>query len=99
MLDTVTYSEFRSHLADYVEMILEDNSPLRVKLKDGKNLLISLEKPKKSRKSTGKKAKMDETEYLLASPANAKLLIEALNSDPKKRISYTIEEFREKYNI
>ena len=59
MFDTVTYSEFRAHLSDYIEKICEESEPLRVTLKNGKNLLVSVDKPAIAKKTT-KKKKMDE---------------------------------------
>ena len=88
--DTVSYSEFRANLATYLDNIVNDSLPLVVKRKDGTRFVITTEEDYSS---------LDQTAYLMSTEANRKHLLEALNSDSKDSITYTMKEFREKYKV
>ena len=89
--ETVSYSELRANLATYLDRVYDDSLPLVVKRKNGKRLVITTEEHYN---------RMDETAYLMASPANAKHLRDALKGDPKKRTKYkSVAEFSKKHGI
>jgi antitoxin YefM len=72
--DAISYSELRENLKTYLDRVNDDHVPLLVKRKNGRNVIIM---------DADDYASMDETDYLLRSPANAKRLMEALERDPK----------------
>ena len=82
MFDSVTYSDFRAHLKDYLDHVCADSEPLRIERRDGKNVVIVSEEDY---------ASLDATAYLLSSPANAKRLKSALQSKKGKRYKNTKE--------
>ena len=78
MLDTVSYSDFRAHLKNYLDKVCDDSQPLRIMRRNGKRVVILSEEDFQS---------LDETAYLLASPANAKRLKSALKGKKAHRYS------------
>ena len=89
--DVVTYSEFRAHLATYLDQVVDDSLPLVVKRRNGKKVVIV---------DADHYNSMDETAYLMSSPANHKALMKAIKGDPKKRIKYkSVDDFRKKFGI
>lgn len=89
--DTVTYSDFRAHLATYLDKVVDDCMPMRITRKNGKRVVVIPEDYFSS---------WDETEYLMASEANRKNLEEALAEDPTTRNKYnSVDEICEKFGI
>lgn len=77
MSDTISYSELQATLEACLDKVCEDREPLFVKRKKGGNVVVI---------SSDDYAALEETAYLLRSPANAAMLMNALNRDPQERI-------------
>jgi len=89
--ETVSYSEFRAHLAGYLDKVCDDSLPLVVTRRGGHRVVVISESDYNS---------MDETDYLLSTEENRKNLLEALNGDPKDRIKYkSVDDLREKLGL
>ncbi|PPD50142.1 MAG: type II toxin-antitoxin system prevent-host-death family antitoxin [Methylobacter sp.] len=68
-MDTISYSNFRSHLAKILDKVNDDHVPIIITRQNGKPaVLISLEDYKS----------YEETAYLMASPKNAARLNQAI---------------------
>ena len=68
-MDSISYSELRSHLAGTLDKVNDDHVPMLITRRNGKPaVLISLEDFKS----------YEETAYLMASPKNAERLNEAI---------------------
>jgi len=68
-MDTISYSNFRSHLAKTLDKVNDDHAPIIITRQNGKPaVLISLEDYKS----------YEETAYLMASPKNAARLNQAV---------------------
>jgi antitoxin YefM len=69
-MDAITYTHARANLAKTIENVCDDHSPVIVtKSRDRSVVIISLEDYQA----------LEETAYLLRSPANARRLLEAMN--------------------
>lgn len=79
MPETVSYSELRETLKTRLDKVCNDHEPLFVKRQKGESVVIM---------SHDDYAALEETAYLLQSPANAAKLMEALNRNPKDRITF-----------
>ena len=89
--DTISYSEFRAHLASYLDAIENDSVPLVVKRKDGQRFVIT---------TMEHYDRMDETAYLMSTQANKKHLLEALNEPAKNRKRYkSVDDIRKEFGI
>ena len=68
-MDAISYSNFRSHLAETLDKVNEDHVPIIITRQNGKPaVIISLEDFKS----------YEETAYLMASPKNATRLNQAI---------------------
>lgn len=68
-MDTITYTHARSHLAQTMEQVCDDHSPIIITRKNHRSVvMISLEDYQA----------LEETTYLLRSPKNARRLLEAV---------------------
>ncbi len=68
-MDTISYSNFRSHLANTLDKVNDNHAPIMITRQNGKPaVLISLEDFKS----------YEETAYLMASPKNAARLNQAV---------------------
>ena len=68
-MDSISYSEFRSHLAGTLDKVNDDHLPMLITRRNGKPaVVISLEDFKS----------YEETAYLMASPKNAERLNQAI---------------------
>ncbi|MFH0824135.1 MAG: type II toxin-antitoxin system prevent-host-death family antitoxin [Pseudomonadota bacterium] len=68
-MDALTYSQARSNLAKMMDKVCDDHSPLIITRKNRRSVvMISLEDYQA----------IEETAYLLRSPANARRLIESI---------------------
>lgn len=83
-MQTVTYTEARSNFAAMLDKVNDDHAPLIITRQRGKPaVLISLDDYES----------LDETAYLMRSPANARALREAIAElDAGKGIVKTIDE-------
>ena len=81
---TLSSTDLRANLSSVMDQVNDDHEPVIVTRAKGKPVvMVSLEDW----------ASMDETTYLLSSPANAKMLRDAIaETDPAKLIPKTIEE-------
>jgi antitoxin YefM len=79
MAETVSYSELRETLKACLDKVCNDHKPLFVKRQKGENVVIM---------SSDDYAALEETAYLLQSPANAAKLMQALNRNPKDQIVF-----------
>ena len=64
-----TVTDFRANIATMLDRVADDHMPLIVTRQGGRNVVIISEEDWN---------KIDETMYLLASPANAKNLLESI---------------------
>ena len=70
LMDTISYSAFRSKLASTIDKVNDDHQPVLITRQNGKPaILISVEDFKS----------YEETAYLMASPKNAVRLNRAIN--------------------
>ena len=68
-MDTITYSEARSKLADTMEKVCDNHAPMIITRKNSRSVvMISLEDYQA----------LEETAYLLRSPKNARRLLESI---------------------
>jgi antitoxin YefM len=68
VMDTITYTKARAQLAETMERVCEDHAPIIITKKDESVVMMSLADYKA----------MQETTYLLRSPANARRLLESI---------------------
>ena len=68
-MDAVTYSDLRKNLKSYMDQVYDDREPLVITRQGRKNLVLL---------SIDDYNSMTETEYLLASPENARRLLRSL---------------------
>ena len=76
MMDTITYTEARNHLAESMDRVTDDHCPIIITRRNGKHgVLMSLDDYNA----------WQETEYLLRSPANAADLMLAVEEIRERR--------------
>lgn len=68
-MDTLSYSAFRSHLANAMDKVNEDHKPILITRQNGKPAVVMSLEDFKS---------YEETAYLMASPKNAERLNKAI---------------------
>ena len=86
-----TYSDLREHLAEYMDRVVDDAETVVIRRRNGKNVAIVSELELNS---------LIETNHLIASPKNARRLLEALNDVRKGRGKpTTIEELRKEFGL
>jgi antitoxin YefM len=68
-METISYTKARSQLAETMERVCEDHSPVVITKKDESVVMISL----------ADYQSMEETAYLLRSPKNARRLLESMS--------------------
>jgi len=69
LMHTVTYSEARENLKSVIDKVAADRAPVMITRQRGENVVLI---------SASEWAGMEETLYLLRSPANAKRLLESI---------------------
>lgn len=81
-MDTISYSNFRSHLASTLDKVNDDHVPIIITRQNGKPaVLISLEDFKS----------YEETAYLMVSPKNAMRLNQAITEiDAGKIVQHSL---------
>ena len=81
-MKTLSSTEIRANLASVMDQVNDDHEPVIVTRAKGKPVvMVSLEDW----------ASMDETTYLLASPANKAALMASIN-DPRPMLTKTMDE-------
>jgi len=68
-MDTITYSTFRSHLAGILDKVNDNHKPVLITRQNGKPAVVM---------SLDDFCSYQETDYLLASPENAKRLAQSI---------------------
>ena len=68
-MDTLTYSEARSKLANAMDKVCDDHAPIVITRKNSQSVVMM---------SLDDYQALEETAYLLRSPKNAKRLIESI---------------------
>jgi antitoxin YefM len=84
----VTYTEFRENLKGYMDQSCDTHEPIIVKRQNGEDMVML---PRSDFEP------LDETAYLMRSPANAAMLREALATDPKDYIRFESMEELDAY--
>jgi antitoxin YefM len=91
MNESISYSDLRSQLKASCDRVCEERIPLLVKRRNGDDVVIL---------SKEDYAAMEETAYLLQSPANAQRLLEALQRDGQERVPFaSVEDLRDETGI
>jgi antitoxin YefM len=91
MNESISYSDLRSRLKASFDRVCEERVPLLVKRRNGEDVVIM---------SKDDYNAMEETAYLLRSPANAQRLLEALNRNEQDRIHFDdLEALRDEAGI
>lgn len=80
---TTTYSEARRQLKSLLDRACEDHVPVRITRRNGKAAVLISEEDLSS---------LEETAYLLRSPANARRLLDAVESARRLEPGVPIEE-------
>ena len=76
-MNTVSYTEARNHLKDIMDAVANDHVAICIRRRNGENAVVMSESDYRS---------LQETLYLLSSPANAKRLMEAKNRGPQEAL-------------
>ena len=86
-----SYTELRQNLASYLDRVVDDREVVVVKRRGARDVAII---------SADELAGLEETAYLLRSPANAKRLLESLRElDRGMGKTMTVEELRRSVNL
>ncbi len=81
----LTYSRLRAELKSVLDEVCDTHDAAYVARRRGGDVVIL---PREDYEA------LDETAYLLRSPANAKRLMEAVNADPSEFVPVSIEQLR-----
>lgn len=71
MQESITYSDLREHLKEYLDKVCADREPILVTRRNGEDVVIV---------ARSDYEKMDETEYLMRSPKNAERLLQSIDN-------------------
>lgn len=82
----LTYSRLRAELKSVLDEVCDNREPVYVSRRKGRDVVILSREDYES---------LDETAYLLRSPANARRLDEALNRDPSQLVEVDLDELRQ----
>lgn len=86
MKTTITYSALRANLKAFCDQVCDEHEPLVIERQNGDNLVLL---------SADDYASMQETFYLLRSPANAERLISSAETPRSKMREFdTIEDLK-----
>jgi antitoxin YefM len=77
-MSNVSYTDFRQHLAKYMDDVWDSRAPLRVTRQNARSVILLSEEEYES---------MVETLHLLRSPANAERLLRSIDSADAGRMS------------
>jgi antitoxin YefM len=91
MNESISYSRLRSRLKEACDKVCAERTPLLVKRRNGEDVVLL---------SREDYAALEETAYLLHSPANAQHLLAALSRRKKERIRFaSLEALRDEVGI
>jgi antitoxin YefM len=79
MSEFISYSDLREHLKEHLDKVCGDHAPLLVKRQRGEDVVII---------SREDYASLEETAYLLRSPANASRLLVSAKRPKRARVSF-----------
>jgi antitoxin YefM len=79
MSDVISYSDLRANLKAYLDAVCSEHAPLKVRRRNGEGVVILSEDDFSA---------LEETAYLLRSPANARRLLQALFRKKRDRIAF-----------
>ena len=82
----LTYSRLRAELKSVLDEVCDTHEPVYVERRSGGDVVILAREDYEA---------LDETASLLRSPANARRLDEALNSDPAELVEIDLDQLRE----
>ena len=85
-MNTISYSSLRAHLKTALDRVCEEHEPIVVERQSGGDVVLVSREDYDS---------LQETAYLLRSPANARRLLEAVKRKPGARKTYkSVEALR-----
>jgi antitoxin YefM len=91
MAHSMTYSALRANLKEALDRVTSDHEPLRVERKNGESVVMVSEADYRA---------LEETAYLLRSPANARRLLNALHGTrTRDRKFKNVDELRAKLGL
>jgi len=91
MARSMTYSALRANLKEALDRVISDHEPLRVERKNGEPVVLVSEADYRA---------LEETAYLLRSPANVRRLLNALHGPRTKDKRFTsVDELRAKLGL
>ncbi|WP_416897870.1 MAG: type II toxin-antitoxin system Phd/YefM family antitoxin [Minwuia sp.] len=79
MTRQMTYTELRQGLKEACDTVCEEHEPLLISRRNGKDVVVL---------SKDDYDALEETAYLMRSPANARRLLKAMNADPAERVAF-----------
>ncbi|HWB48760.1 MAG TPA: type II toxin-antitoxin system prevent-host-death family antitoxin [Stellaceae bacterium] len=77
-METVSYSELRQRLKTYMDKVCDDHAPLLITRQNGQAVVLL---------SLSEYEELDETNYLLRSPANAERLLRGMTEANAGRLA------------
>jgi antitoxin YefM len=87
MSERVSYSELRRQLKAACDRVCDSHEPLVIERRHGGDVVLLAKEDFES---------LEETAYLLSSPANARRLLQALESDAKDRATFdSVDELKD----
>ena len=88
---SLSYSDLRKKMKETFDKVTTEHTPIYVNRRNGEDVVILSKDDYES---------LEETAYLLRSPANAKRLIEALERNSQERVKFNnIKEFKDETGI
>lgn len=75
----MTYTELRQGLKEALDSACEDHEPVLVNRRNGGDVVVLSKEDFDA---------LEETAYLMRSPANARRLLDAMNADPNERVAF-----------
>ena len=89
-MPSTTYSNARRNLKSVLDRVCDDHEPMTVTRRQGGNVVILSEEDYES---------LEETAYLLRSPANARRLLEAIARDRAGESGRSLEQVIEELDL
>ena len=89
-MQTTTYSEARRRLGNVFDRVCKDREPMRITRREGGSVIVLSEE---------EYASLEETAYLLRSPANAQRLLGAIERDRRGERGKSLDEVIEALDL